>query len=108
MISYPEKGAVVTWESQAMGCWKRKTGTVIEIIPAGWPVTGIPENALKSHIKFDRGKSSFDRALVAVPAGKSRKITHYYAPRIYVLSAVSDRIPEEHKDYLMSKFTKVE
>ena len=108
MISYPEKGAAVTWESQAMGYWKRKTGTVIGVIPAGFPVTGIPADALKSHIRFDGRKSSFDRALVAVPAGKSGKITHYYAPRIYVLSAVSDRIPEEHKDYLMSKFTKVE
>ena len=108
MISYPEKGAVVTWESQAMGCWKRKTGTVIGVIPAGWPVTGIPEGVLKSHIRFDGRKSSFDRALVAVPAGKGGKITHYYAPRISVLSAVTDRIPEEHKEYLMGKFTKVE
>ena len=108
MLRYPEIGEQVTWESQSAGHWKRTTGTVLEIIPKGNRAQRIPPETLKSHVKFDGRTSMYDRALVAVPAGKDGQITHYYAPRISALTSAADRIPEEHKDYLMEKFTKVE
>lgn len=108
MLKYPEIGEQVTWESQSAGHWKRKTGTVLEIIQKGNRAKRIPPEALKSHVRFNSRTSINDRALVAVPAGKDGQITHYYAPRISVLASVTDRIPEAHKDYLMEKFTKVE
>lgn len=45
-----------------------------------------PDLAKKSHFKFD-DVSKVDRVLVAVPAGKDGKITHYYCPRRSVLVA---------------------
>lgn len=79
-------GDTVTWTSQAMGCEKTKTGVIIAEIPAGNNAKRyIPKTAKKSHIKFDTGKSIYDRVLVAVPAGKDGKITHYYCPNKRVL-----------------------
>lgn len=84
MISVGDK---VTWESQAMGCWTEKTGTVIAIVPPGESAFGwVPTAAKKSHIKFEvdiylKG----DRAVVAVPAGAYGGLTYYYAPRLSVL-----------------------
>lgn len=80
-------GDNVTWTSQAMGCEKTKTGVIIAKIPAGTSVRNfIPANAKKSHIKFDVNISSYDRILVAIPAGKDGKITHYYCPNMAVLT----------------------
>ena len=108
MLRYPEIGEQVTWESQSAGHWKRKTGTVLEIIQKGNRAKRIPQETLKSHVKFDGRTSMYDRALVAVPAGKDGQIIYYYAPRISVLASVTDRIPEEHKDYLLDRFMRVE
>lgn len=81
-------GGIVTWTSQAMGCEKIKTGKVIAEIPAKSSVRKhVPSTAKKSHIKFDNDKSIYDRILVAVPAGKDGKITHYYCPLKSVLEA---------------------
>lgn len=41
----------------------------------------IPASAKISHSKVDKDKSTIDRVLVAVPAGKDGQITHYYCPR---------------------------
>lgn len=40
-----------------------------------------------SHAKYDSHMSIYERVLVAVPAGKSEQITHYYCPRKSVLEA---------------------
>lgn len=78
-------GDIVTWTSQAMGCEKTKSGKVIAEIPAGESaILKAPKDAKTSHIKFG-DKSVHDRVLVAVPAGKDGKITHYYCPLKIVL-----------------------
>ena len=75
-------GDKVSWVSQAQGCWKKKSGTVIADIPAGKSARQhIPASAKKSHSKVDKDKSAIDRVLVAVPAGKDGQIIHYYCPR---------------------------
>lgn len=80
-------GDTVTWTSQSQGCEKTKTGKIIAEIPAETSgKSKVPETAKKSHIKFD-DKSSNDRILVAVPAGKDGNITHYYCPLKSVLEA---------------------
>nr|WP_300776281.1 hypothetical protein [uncultured Acetatifactor sp.] len=78
-------GDKVTWKSQAGGSWTEKTGTVIREVPAGESARQyVPDGIRKSHVKFD-DVSKNDRVLVAVPAGKDGKITHYYCPRKSVL-----------------------
>lgn len=75
-----KSGQIVTWTSQSQGCEKTKTGTVIAEIKAGESAMRfVSETAKKSHIKFG-DISSKDRILVAVTAGKTKKITHYYCP----------------------------
>lgn len=82
-----ESGDKVLWESQARGPWKEKRGVVIAEIPAGRSAKNhVPATAKKSHIKFDKNISEYDRVLVAVPAGKGCKITHYYCPCKKILS----------------------
>lgn len=79
-------GDLVTWTSQAMGCEKTKTGTIIAEIPAGCSANQhVPEDAKKSHIKFGVDCSIYDRVLVAVPSGEYGKIRHYYCPLKNVL-----------------------
>lgn len=74
-------GDRVSWDSQAGGSWKTKTGTVIREIPAGEGARQyVPAGIKKSYVKFD-DKSINDRVLVAVPDGKDGQITHYYCPR---------------------------
>lgn len=81
-------GDTVIWTSQSGGSEKEKTGKVIAEIPAkSGAREHIPSSAKKSHIKFDNDKSVYDRVLVAVPAGKEGKITHYYCPLKSVLLA---------------------
>lgn len=76
-------GDKVRWISS----WTEKTGIVIADIPAGVDVRKyIPSSAKKSHSKIDKGKSTIDRMLVSVKAGKDGQITHYYAPRKSLLS----------------------
>ena len=78
-------GDKVTWKSQAGGSWTEKTGTVIREVPAGESARQyVPGGIRKFHVKFD-DVSKNDRVLVAVPAGKDGKITHYYCPRKSVL-----------------------
>ena len=83
-------GDKVTWQSQAGGSWTEKTGTVIrEILPGESAKSYIPNSAKKGHIKFG-DKSSNERVLVAVPAGKDGQITHYYCPRKNMLTVKED------------------
>jgi hypothetical protein len=71
-------GDKVVWESS----YKEKCGVVIADIPAGVSAKKhVPSSAKKSHLKIDKDKSSIDRMLVAVRAGKDGQITHYYCPR---------------------------
>lgn len=78
-------GDKVRWISS----WTEKSGIVIADIPAGVSVRKyIPDSAKKSHSKIDKDKSTIDRMLVAVKAGKDGKITHYYAPRKSLLNVV--------------------
>ncbi len=81
-------GDNVTWESQAGGGWTEKNGTVVAEVPAGEDaINYLPEAvAKKSYIKF-QAVSKRDRVLVAVPAGKDGRITHYYCPSRGVLLA---------------------
>lgn len=74
-------GDKVTWCSQAGGSWTEKRGIVVREIPARESAKQyVPDSARKGHIKFD-DMSNNDRILVAVPAGKEGRITHYYCPR---------------------------
>lgn len=78
-------GDKVRWISS----WKEKSGIVIADIPAGVNARKyIPASAKKSHSKIDKDKSTIDRMLVAVKAGKENQITHYYAPRKSLLNVV--------------------
>lgn len=80
-------GDEVAWVSS----WTEKRGIVIADIPAGVSVMKyIPASAKKSHSKIDKDKSTIDRMLVAVKAGKDGQITHYYAPRKSLLNVVED------------------
>ncbi len=80
-------GDKVVWLSS----WTEKRGVVIADIPAGTSaMRHIPASAKKSHSKIDKDKSSIDRMLVAVKAGKYGQITHYYAPRKSLLNVVED------------------
>nr|WP_300842342.1 hypothetical protein [uncultured Acetatifactor sp.] len=80
-------GDKVKWKSQSQGSWVEKIGTVVADVPAGTNAKQYaPDLAKKSHFKFD-DVSKVDRVLVAVPAGKDGKITHYYCPRRSVLVA---------------------
>jgi len=75
-------GDTVTWESQAMGRWKVKRGTVIALVPAGVHIAEIWPEALKlpkSRRKWSDDVSKFDRAIVEVPR---KKVPLYYAPRL--------------------------
>lgn len=75
-----EVGQKVRWTSQSWGSWVEKRGDVIAEIPAGESAMAhIPDTVKKSHIKF-YDVSTKDRVLVAVPAGKDGKTTHYYCP----------------------------
>ena len=79
-------GDKVAWTSQSQGSWTEKHGTVIADIPAGvGAMQHIPSGTKKSHSRVDKDISSIDRVLVAVPAGKDGKTTHYYCPRKSVL-----------------------
>lgn len=83
-------GDRVSWDSQAGGSWKTKTGTVIREIPAGERARQyVPAGIKKSHIKFDNASIN-DRVLVAVPAGKDGQIMYYYCPRKNVLTVKED------------------
>lgn len=83
-------GDKVAWESQAQGSWTEKHGIVIADIPAGESaMQHIPSGTKKSHSRVDKDKSSIDRVLVAVPAGKDGQITHYYCPRKSVVELES-------------------
>lgn len=78
-------GDIVTWTSQSQGSETTKTGKIIAEIPSMHEAhRHVPAGAKKSHIKFDDVSLS-DRIMVAVPAGKDGKITHYYCPKKSVL-----------------------
>lgn len=80
-------GDKVVWISS----WTEKRGVIIADIPAGTSVRKhIPASAKRSHSKIDKDKSTIDRMLVAVKAGKEGKITHYYAPRKSLLRVVEE------------------
>lgn len=82
------RGKEVSWYSQSSGSVKYKTGKVIGSIPAGANVRElIPDDVKKSHIKFDKDVSKFDRVLVSVSAGKNGQIMHYYCPLESVLKS---------------------
>lgn len=80
-------GDKVVWISS----WTEKRGVIIADIPAGTSVRKhIPASAKRSHSKIDKDKSTIDRMLVAVKAGKDGQITHYYAPRKSLLKVVEE------------------
>lgn len=80
-------GDKVIWFSS----WTEKRGVLIADIPAGTSaMRHIPASAKKSHSKIDKDKSSIDRMLVEVKAGKYGQITHYYAPRKSLLRVVEE------------------
>jgi len=67
---------------------QEKTGKVIAIVSAKKDTDLLlPHDVKPSHVKYDRHISIHERVLVAVPAGKSGQITHYYCPRKSVLEA---------------------
>lgn len=79
----------VTWESQAGGTWKTKTGTVLAIVPARHRIPSgiIPDGTPKSRIKFDGCVSFVDRVIVAVPRPGGR-VVDYYAPRPAIVKPI--------------------
>lgn len=84
-------GDKVVWSSQSQGSWTEKSGIVIADVPAGVSAKQyIPASAKKSHSKIDKDKSTLDRMIVSVKAGKDGRITHYYAPRKSLLKLADD------------------
>ena len=80
-------GDKVVWLSS----WTKKSGIVIADIPSGESaMRHIPASAKRSHSKIDKDKSTIDRMLVAVKAGKYGQITHYYAARKSLLKVVEE------------------
>lgn len=72
-------GDTVVWESQALGYYKVKRGTVIALVPAGVHIAEIWPEALKlpkSRKNWSDDVSKFDRAIVEVPR---KKVPLYYA-----------------------------
>lgn len=86
-------GDTVTRESQAQGSFIEKMGKVVAIIPVKESAKSfLPKDVKKSHVKFDTDRS-FDRerVLVAVPAGNSAQLTHYYCPSRSMLEAQGNK-----------------
>ena len=78
-------GDQVRWISQASGGYAEKQGQVLALIPPGVDASQfLPADVMKSHIKF-QNKSTNERALVRVMAGKNKDIPHYYAARVSAL-----------------------
>lgn len=80
-------GDTVTWESQALGYYKVKRGTVIAIVPAGVHIAEIWPEAMKlpkARKKWSDDVSRFDRAVVEVMRESGRGCD-YYAPRLSML-----------------------
>ena len=81
-----EVGDFVKWESQALGCYTEKEGTVIALLSPGEDAFQyLPNGVKKTHIKF-QSRSQIERALVKVMAGAKKDIAHYYAPRVSTLN----------------------
>lgn len=76
-------GTLVTWESQAGGYIKRKTGTILAFIPRkedGYELIPKISNKLPhSRIKGQRYSQSA-RYLVKVPRGGKSELSDYYMP----------------------------
>ena len=71
-------GERVRWMSQASGGYAEKQGQVLALIPPGVDASQfLPADVMKSHIKF-QNKSTNERALVRVTAGKNKDIPHYH------------------------------
>lgn len=82
-------GTMVTWESHGMGFSRRKTGTVIALIPAGVdPVEVCPELRAvpRSRVKFDLRPATVDRYVIRVYRLSRRGgLDSYYGPRADVV-----------------------
>jgi hypothetical protein len=89
--SYYKVGDTVTWTSQAGGCTKTKTGTVIAIAHVGTPYrklgTYVPASAPKSNRKFDDKFPDQARYIIEVPRGTKSGVCDYYAPMVHVIDA---------------------
>lgn len=75
-------GSTVTWESQAGGSWKTKTGKVIAVLPKYESAKGLLDflDVPASRIKFQLS-SEIERVIVEVHRGGKSKLTDLYAPR---------------------------
>lgn len=80
-------GKEVTWTSQAQGSGKKNGKGHSNYTGEKDADLLLPHDVKQSHVKYDRHISIHERVLVAVPAGKSGQITHYYCPRKSVLEA---------------------
>lgn len=76
-----KRGSQVTWESQAQGFWKKKTGKVVEVVPAGKP----PKC---NKLEGSGGPRKVTSYVVQVPGAGKAKPTYYW-PRSEALSLVA-------------------
>lgn len=74
------KGDTVSWQSQAQGTWKKKTGTVVEVVEPGHRPSTLLVNA-----GGPRKAVSF---VVGVPTGKQQKLKFYW-PVVTALKRVA-------------------
>lgn len=66
-------GDRVSWESQASGTWKKKIGTVVEVVPAH---TSWSEN--RTGVVGTRGHESYIVEVDTVKGGKRQRQTRYW------------------------------
>ena len=81
-------GALVEWESQAGGYWKRKVGVVIAYVPAGEDAVKALMDAGEDGRVMGQPVSLYDRYLVRVQTGK--RAVRYYTPRATLVRPVTE------------------
>ena len=75
-------GDEVTWESQANGGWAKKIGYVVEVIPAGKPISSSKFSTLSGG-GLPRKEESY--VVCVGPKPDSRAKPKYYWPRVSAL-----------------------
>jgi len=81
-------GALVEWDSQAGGYWKRKRGVVVAYVPGGEDAVEALMDAGESGRLMGKRWSIDDRYIVRVQTGP--RAIRYYTPWAGVVRAVAE------------------
>lgn len=97
-------GCTVTWDSQAGGSWKTKTGKLLGYVqPEQDAKQWIPKLTPNSQIKF-QSRSSIERAVVEVPRSGKSVLCDYYAPRATQIKEETDLTIQGLSEPLIHKY----